>query len=445
MSSEHVRQAAVHVHTIANFDLADGAVGAGFDLAANVLRETGDFFYGNSQEAHRLTDDFVRAASAVITHREEGSGLDFSESALDIARMTLAAWSFDRMIDEQLGLDVPSAEFRFAGDVVQFASVAQDDGTFPLVADETLLDRNVSSLFRDAVIAAASIPNADPIEERPQWEQDAIARHGGDELLGHGSIAHDGLRAMPAESAETVHEAMLDVGNARHDLMHRGEAAASLDARKDVALARRTLSGELPSQLEAVLAVEAYLKVGLGRPLRSTEDRMVERAYDRIMEGGPIPVAFEASSRTMLLDVSVQMQAARTMEEVSFGRRAVGSKEIFDEVISASAGMDTHASGISPDAETTRLVSEGVYRSLPDRRIAASILDGLMEASSKPYSKTIDSDIAFQSKVVQNTRSRLSAVLEEGPEALTRGFGKGPKQSEVATMGTYVASKGTER
>jgi hypothetical protein len=441
MSAEHVRQAAVHVHSIVREDSSPDAVSQGFRVAAGVLADRGEFSFGNDPAQVASADRLVQAVSSVLRHRDVSPEVDFSEGALDIARMTLVAWSFDRLVDEQLGREVPDGHLLDLRDVSPV--VSPDEDAIGIVADAALLDHEVGDLYRTAALAAASLPDAGIEPEGTSWQAKAIAEHGG-EMLGRESIAHVGIVGTRGEVEDIVMDAMIEAGNAREELLETGHSPSS-DALRAAAVARMPVPGGLSPAQEGLLAVENYMQARLSRPIRPEERRMGERALDRILQEGPDAGPFDSVARTMLLDVSVQMQAARTVSEGSFGRRAKGEREAFDDVIAQSAGMDTHATGISPDRETTEAIARGAYREAPDHRIAASILDGLSDARSKPFSKAIDLDLAFQTRVIGNARSRIDAILEQGPDALTRGLGKGPRDAGTAAMGSYVARKGAER
>ena len=443
MSQEHIRQAAVHVHNIGREHTPGDALSQGFSVAAEVLAQEGDFRFGNSKDERQSTDRLVHAASSVLQHIDVTPELDFSENALDIARMTLAAWSFDRMVEEQMGVPVPENHDRFLLAVAPTIGKEEADEAIAVVRDESLLDNHVGGLFRTAVIAAASLPDFGSEGGPPAWEKDAMSRHGGDELLGQKSIAYEGLRPTTGEAEDMVMDAMIDARNEREELVEFG-GAATRDALRDAAQARMAVSGGLPVQQEAMLAVEGFLTTGLGRPLTPREDRMIERSIDHLMERGPGAGPFDGAARQMLLDVSIQMQADRTIKEGSFGRRARGDSEIFDQVISMSAGMDTHWTGISPGEETTRDVAQGRYRETADRAIGDSILDGLSEAGHKPFSKSVDTGLAMHRTIAEANRSKISHILDEGSDALARGTAKGPKESETAVLGSYV-SRSAER
>jgi len=444
MSQEHIRQAAVHVHSIAKGSEPDDALSQGFAVAARTLSQDGDFRFGNSADERASTDRFVQAVSSVIRHRDVYADVDFSESPLDVARMTLAAWSFDRMVEEQMGRPVPDDHDRFLLAVAPVASGQEADDHIVVVKDDVLLDRHVGDLFKAAVISSASLPYVGDAQDRPQWEKDHLSAHGGDEMLGRPSIAHPGIRPMTGEAHDMVMDVLIDARNERLELVETG-GSASRDALRESAAARMAVPGKLEVQQEALLAVEAYLTKGLGRPLSPREDRMGERALDRVMEPGPNPGPFDGVARQMLLDVSIQMQADRTIREGSFGRRSSGPSETFDHVISLSAGMDTHWVGISPGEGTTRDVAAGRYRETADHMIGGSILDGLSEASMKPFSKSVDAGLAMHRSIAKSGRDHVSHILDEGERALTRGVGKGPKEADVAVLGSYVSKGGSAR
>jgi hypothetical protein len=444
MSQEHIRQAAVHVHSIARDSKPDDALSQGFAVAARTLSQDGDFRFGNSADERESTDRFVQAVSSVLRHRDVDAQIDFSEGSLDIARMTLAAWSFDRMVEDQMGRPVPDDHDRFLVPVAPVASGQEAEDLIVVVKDDVLLDRHVGDLFKAAVLSSASLPYDGDAGDRAQWEKDQLSAHRGDEMLGQPSIAHPGIRPLTGEAQDMVMDALIDARNERLELIETG-GSASRDALRESAAARMPVPGKLEVQQEALLAVEAYLTKGLGRPLSPREDRMGERALDRVMESGPNPGPFDGVARQMLLDVSIQMQADRTIREGSFGRRSTGPVETFDQVISLSAGMDTHWVGISPAEGTTRDVAAGRYRETSDRAIGASILDGLSEASMKPFSKSVDTALAMHRSIARSGRNRVSHILDDGEKALMRGAGKGPKEADVAVLGSYVSKGGSER
>lgn len=442
MSQDHVRQAAVHVHSIARENSSPDALSHGFRVAAGVLSEAGEFSFGSGSEDRKSTDRLVQAVSSVIMHRATASEIDFSDGALDIARMTLASWSLDRTIEDRLGLDVPEGHDRFLRDVVPVFHNGED--RIGIHVDDTLLDHHVGLATRYSVLSAASLPFSGSEEDRFAWEKKVIDAHQGDELLGKESLSNLGIMGSRGEIEDSVMDAMLDALNAQDYLLHMG-TQASLDAIKEAAAARMAVPGLLPVQQQALLAVDSVLQDGLGRPLTSEERRMGTRALDRVMQSGPDCGPFDGAARTMLLDVSIQMQAARTIQEESYGRRAHGDPQFFDEVVSASAGMDVHAEGFSPGRDASRLIAKGMYSVVDDKEISRSILDGLSEATHRPFSKSIDDKLALQASVQRNASSRISAILDDGAKAMNRGLGKGPSSRPVAALGSYVTRGAKER
>lgn len=412
-------------------------VSAGVATAAEVLGEHAGLDLSKTEDLRR----FARAVHDVVQHRDPG-GLDFSEDSRDVARMVLAVWSLDMMRSKAGGMDVPENHDRFVRDVTSgMGDLRIREG------DPSLLDEHAYGMARDAVLAAASVPSSLQPDVRA-WEEAHVGRPD-DAARGFAPIG-PGLLLSKGEMDDCVLEAFVDALNARVGARVAPESARNAVFRSGLGHegllaasdARRPFPDDLSAPQKGMLAAEEWMSRGLGRPLRDYEHRMFDAALGRVLGAEAVrPLDDRTAARMVLLDASIQMNARATVDDGSFGRRAMRDRMAFDSPIDASAGMEVSSWGISPSEDTSRAVAAGRFAEIPDPAIAESIADGLSDAR-RPYSKEIDRELGMILQVQAATRGRDMAVAERGEDAVRRpeAMLKGPTVSEVPAFGRHLSS-----
>lgn len=431
-SEEHTpSDTADQVHRVIRGMQPRSAVEGGIADAATILKERGSLDFGD--DLHALS--FARAVHDVLKN-VEAQGTDLSEGSRDIARGVLAAWSLDQVREEHSGRSMHDDHDRFLRDIGAF------DVAIPAVEDgPSILDGRVWAATRDAVLANASLPT-EMRDGVTAWEirLDEVSRT--DEARGF--VPLGGSRGMDMSDAHDVAmEAAVDAVNAREERLEgiaRKDVPAIDDAVMLASDARRSFPGRLAPMQEGLLAAEGWMEAKLGRPLRHSENEMGEAALARVMErrDGAGSDA-QKSARIILLDVSMQMSAARAARDMTYGAKAQGREEPFDAVMSAAAGVDMFREGVSAPAQSTDRIAEGRFHAIPDPDLRSSIMQGLADAR-EPFSKRIENELGIRLAVQKGARDRAMAVMEVGIEGLKtpRSIAKGTEAGS-AVLGSYVA------
>ena len=420
---------------------------AGASIAAGVLAEEQGVDLRDPDQA-RL---FARAVADALNHREAG-GLDFSETSVDVARMTLAAWSLDRLRESGAPGLVPEAEaLRKGAYAIEVAVPAE--GVESQAVRFAMLDDYGGGFTRDAILASAS--SADGHRWGKETWEDRLPAGPSDDERGFAPFP-SGLVPTKGERDDMIIDSSMDAERVRDEASNgrpgpqaNGSFAETRRTVSDGVVAaseaRRPFAGSLTPAQRGLLAAEAWHEAKAGRPLRDYEKRMVDSALGRFhassaaVQGGP-----RTAARTILLDSAIQMSARRTMDAGDYGTRSSSARQWYDDVIQASAGMDLHRTSIAPGMETTDAIAKGRFVSIPDPAIADSIARGLADAS-KSYSKLIDAELDGHLRDGILSRARGEAAIRSGEAGLAaRGpsdVSKGP-QDAAPVLGSWVGRDG---
>lgn len=407
------------------------AIEGGIADAALILKERGSLDF--VVDSHTLS--FARAVHDVLVNIEAG-GTDLAEGSRDVARSVLAAWSLDQVREEHSGRSMHDDHDRFLRDIgaVDQDIAAVEDGY-------SILDGRVWAASRDAVLANASLPT-EMRDGQAAWEIRLDELVPSDEARGFQALG--GSVGMDMGDAHDVPmEAAIDAVNARRRWLDDVALNDVPGYNSDIVMAsdaRRSFPGKLLPMQEGLLAAEGWMEARLARPLKDEERTMGEKALSRLagrFDGAGNDA--RSAARIILLDVSMQMSAARTVRDGTYGEKAQGREQPYDVVLSAAAGVDMFREGVSPQAATTDRIAEGRYHAIPDPEMKSSVMQGLEDARN-PFAKRIENELDIRLTLDRASRSRAMAVMENGLEGLgtPRSSAKGA-ETVGPVLGAYLA------
>lgn len=426
-----ISDTADQVHRVIRGIEPTNAVEGGIADAAVILKERGSLDFVD--DLHALS--FARAVHDVLINIE-ASGTDMAEGSRDVARSVLAAWSLDQVREEHSGRSMHDDHDRFLRDIgaVDQEIAAVEDGP-------SILDGRVWAASRDAVLANASLPS-EMRDGQAAWEIRLDELVPSDEKRGF-----ERLGGSTGMDMTDVHDVAMD---AAIDVMHARRARLDGIVLRDVpglddvmasaSDARRSFPGRLSPAQEGLVAAEGWMEARLARPLKHEEREMGENALARLTEryDGAGNDA-RSAARIILLDVSMQMSAARTVRDGTYGEKAHGREQPYDVVLSAAAGVDMFREGVSPQAATTDRIAEGRFHAIPDPDMKASVMQGLADAR-EPFAKRIENELDMRLTLDRAGRDRAMAVMENGlgglgrPKSAAKGVEPG-----APVLGAYLA------